>query len=86
MQRPDAVAVTRWIWLSAAGLGLVFGVAIVLTPSTCRSAPLWVVWASLAVALTCAAGAVFGYGVARGLAFLPCVRSVCRTCLSRSQA
>jgi hypothetical protein len=46
-------------------LGFVLGVGIVLTPSTAREAPLWVVWASLAVSLTSAAGAVFGYGVAR---------------------
>jgi hypothetical protein len=65
VQRPNVVAVTGWVWLVAAGLGLVLGGAIVLTPSTCRSAPLWVVWASLAVALTCAAGTVFAYGLAR---------------------
>lgn len=38
---------------------------IVLTPSVTRSAPLWPVWASLAVAVTSTAGAVFGYGLAR---------------------
>jgi hypothetical protein len=38
---------------------------IVLTPSAARGAPLWPVWASLAVALTSVAGAVFGYGLAR---------------------
>jgi len=43
----------------------VFGVMIVLTPSAVRGAQLWAVWASLAVALTCTAGAVFGYGLAR---------------------
>lgn len=37
---------------------------IVLTPSTARGAPLWPVWASLAVALTSTAGVVFGYGLA----------------------
>src|SRR6266487_3344266 len=55
----------RLVRLSAVGLGFAFGFVIILTPSTCRSAPLWVVWASLAVALTSAAGAVFGYGLAR---------------------
>jgi hypothetical protein len=38
---------------------------IVLTPSAARGAPLWPVWASLAVARTSVAGAVFGYGLAR---------------------
>lgn len=45
--------------------GFVSGLVIVLTPSAARGAALWPVWASLAVALTCAAGAVFGYGLAR---------------------
>jgi hypothetical protein len=65
VQRPDSVAVTGLVRGSAAGLGFVFGVVIVLTPSTFRDAPLWPVWASLAVALTGAAGLVFGYGLAR---------------------
>jgi hypothetical protein len=59
------VAVTYLIRGSAAGLGFVSGVMIVLTPSTARGAPLWPVWASLAIALTSTAGAVFGYGLAR---------------------
>ena len=50
---------------SAAGLGVLSGVLIVLTPSADRGAALWPVWASLAVALTSTAGAVFGYGLAR---------------------
>jgi len=54
--------VVRW---SAAGLGFAAGLVIVLTPSASRGAPLWVVWASLAVALTSAAGGVVGYGLAR---------------------
>jgi len=65
MQRPKTVSVTQLVRGSAAGLGFVFGVMIVLTPSTARGAPLWVVWASLAVALTSTAGVVFGYGLAR---------------------
>ena len=36
-----------------------------LYPSAARGAPLWPVWASLAVALTSTAGLVFGYGLAR---------------------
>ena len=59
------VAVTYLVRGSAAGLGFVSGVMIVLTPSAVRGAPLWPVWASLAVALTSVAGAVFGYGLAR---------------------
>ena len=49
---------------------------IILTPSAARDAPLWPVWASVAVALTSTAGAVFGYGLARwaGLCALPPVR------------
>jgi len=65
MQRPKTVSVTQLVRGSAAGLGFVFGVVIVLTPSTIRGAPLWAVWASLAVALTSTAGVVFGYGLAR---------------------
>ena len=65
MKRPNTGAVPHLVRGSAVGLGLVLGVVIVLTPSTSRDAPLWVVWASLAVALTTAAGAVFGYGLAR---------------------
>ena len=59
------VTVTYLIRGSAAGLGFVSGVIIILTPSAARGAPLWPVWASLAVALTSTAGAVFGYGLAR---------------------
>jgi hypothetical protein len=65
VQRPNKVAVTHLVRGSAVVLGFVFGVVIVLTPSTSRDAPLWVVWASLAVALASAAGVVFGYGLAR---------------------
>ena len=50
---------------SAAGLRFGSGVMIVLTPSAARGAPLWPVWAVLAIALTSTAGAVFGYGLAR---------------------
>lgn len=62
---PKMVAVTYLVRGSAAGLGFVSGVMIVLTPSAARGAPLWPVWASLAIALTSTAGAVFGYGLAR---------------------
>ena len=65
MQRPKTLAVTHLVQGSAIGLGFVSGVLVVLTPSTARGAPLWPVWASLAVALTSTAGAVFGYGLAR---------------------
>jgi hypothetical protein len=58
-------AVTYLVRGSAVGLGVVSGVMIVLTPSAARGAALWPVWASLAVAPTSAAGAVFGYGLAR---------------------
>lgn len=50
---------------SAAALGFASGVMIVLTPSAVRGAPLWPVWAALAIALTSTAGMVFGYGLAR---------------------
>jgi hypothetical protein len=46
------------------GLGLAMGIGIVGT-SAHRDAPLWPVWASLAVALTTAAGAIFVYGFDR---------------------
>jgi hypothetical protein len=65
VQWPKTLAPTHLVRGSAIGLGFVFGVIIVLTPSTARGAPLWPVWASLAVALTSTAGAVFGYGLAR---------------------
>jgi hypothetical protein len=65
VQRPKKVTVNRLVRGSAAGLGFVLGVTIVLTPSAARGAPLWPVWASLAVALASTAGAVFGYGLAR---------------------
>jgi hypothetical protein len=59
------VAVSYLIRGSAIGLGFVSGVLIVLTPSTAHGAALWPVWASLAVAMTPAAGVVFGYGLGR---------------------
>jgi hypothetical protein len=45
-------------------LGAGFGLAVAWA-SAHRGSPQWVVWASLAVALTAASGAVFGYGLAR---------------------
>lgn len=58
-------------WLSgrgraylAPGLGLVFGILAVIT-STHKDAPLWWVWAPIAIALTTTAGAVFTYGLGR---------------------
>src|SRR5216683_6706901 len=42
-------------------LGLVVGVVVVAT-SPDQKAPLWLVWAPLAVALSTAGGAVFSYG------------------------
>jgi len=62
---PKMAAVTYLVRGSAVGLGFVSGMLIVLTPSAVRGAQLWPVWASLAVALTSVAGAVFGYGLAR---------------------
>ena len=62
---PKMTALTNRLWGLAVGLGFVCGVIIVFTPSAARGAALWPVWASLAVALTSAAGLVFGYGLAR---------------------
>jgi hypothetical protein len=45
-------------------LGLVFGILAVIT-SPHKDAPLWWVWAPIAVALTTTAGAVFTYGLDR---------------------
>jgi hypothetical protein len=50
--------------LAPVGLGLALGIVIVGT-SAYRNAPLWPVWASLAIALTTAAGAVFVHGFDR---------------------
>jgi hypothetical protein len=50
--------------LAPVGLGLAMAIGIVGT-SAHRDAPLWPVWASLAVALTTAAGAIFVYGFDR---------------------
>lgn len=51
---------------AAPALGLVVGLVIVRTVSkTDRQMPLWQVWASLGVALSTAAGAVFAYGLRR---------------------
>ncbi|MQA98284.1 MAG: hypothetical protein GEV11_28165 [Streptosporangiales bacterium] len=61
MQRPTI----RVAGVCSVGLGLVSGVAIVLTPTTVRSSPVWVVWAALAITLTTTAGAVFAYGLGR---------------------
>lgn len=61
MQRPTRFPAASPVLV---GLGLVFGVAFVLT-SPYRDAPLWWVWAPLAVAPTTTAGAVFGYGLDR---------------------
>lgn len=48
----------------AIGLGVAFGLSFVFT-SPLQNAPLWPVWASLAVALTTTAGAIFPYGLER---------------------
>lgn len=61
MQRPTRFPAASPVLV---GLGLVFGVAFVLT-SPYRDAPLWWVWAPLAVALTTTAGAFFGHGLDR---------------------
>jgi hypothetical protein len=55
---------SAWSWLAgfaAPALGLVFGTVLVLT-SPNQAAPLWLLWAPLAIALSTAAGAVFTYG------------------------
>lgn len=64
MRRPT---ITRacLVRLGTVGLGVALGIAIVLTPSAVQDAPLWVVWAALAIALTTTAGGVFGYGLDR---------------------
>jgi hypothetical protein len=64
VQRPNWIAAAALTRLAAVGLGFAFGMYFVLT-SLYRDAPLWSVWAALAVALTTAAGAVFGYGLDR---------------------
>lgn len=48
----------------APGLGLVLGIVAVFT-SAHKDAPLWWVWAPIAIALTTTAGAVFTYGLGR---------------------
>jgi hypothetical protein len=50
--------------IALVGLGAAFGLYFVFT-SAYRDAPLWPVWAPLAVALTATAGAVFRYGLDR---------------------
>jgi len=60
------VSVAGLARLAPIGLGFAFGIFSVLTStSSLKSAPLWPVWASLAVALTTTAGAVFPYGLDR---------------------
>ncbi|HEV7656199.1 MAG TPA: hypothetical protein VGP36_15910 [Mycobacteriales bacterium] len=54
---------TAYRWVPIA-VGLVFGGWFVAT-SAYRDQPLWTVWAPLVVALTTAAGVIFGYGVDR---------------------
>ena len=44
--------------------GVAFGSAVALTSPSRGSQP-WLVWAALAISLTAASGAVFGYGLAR---------------------
>src|SRR6266545_2128063 len=61
MQRLNMVSLAR---LAPIGLGVAFGLFFVFT-SPLQHAPLWPVWASLAVALTTTAGAVFPYGLDR---------------------
>lgn len=61
MRRALALAAYRWLPI---GIGVVFSGWFVRS-SAYRNQPLWVVWAPLALALTTAAGAVFGHGIDR---------------------
>lgn len=59
----------RWWQRTPARIGMViagaaFGLFVAATSDN-RDAPQWIVWASLAVALTAASGTVFGYGLAQ---------------------
>ena len=45
-------------------VGVAFGTAVALT-SAARGTEPWLIWAALAISLTAASGAVFGYGLAR---------------------
>ena len=45
-------------------VGVAFGTAVALT-SAARGTQPWLIWAALAISLTAASGAVFGYGLAR---------------------
>ncbi len=63
MRRLNMVSLARLVPI---GLGVAFGLSFVFTsPLQHAHAPLWPVWASLAVGLTTAAGAVFPYGLDR---------------------
>jgi hypothetical protein len=63
VQRPTQTGLLRCV---PVGLGAALGIGIVLTSSDAvRAAPLWWVWAPLAVALTTTGGAVFVYGLDR---------------------
>jgi hypothetical protein len=59
----------RWWQRAPARTGMVIAGAayglFVATTSDNRDAPQWIVWATLAVTLTAASGAVFGYGLAQ---------------------
>lgn len=61
MQRPTKVSLMR---LAGPVLGLVIGVTLVST-SPNKAAPLWSVWAPLALALSATGGVVFVYGFNR---------------------
>ncbi len=61
MQRLNMVSLARF---APIGLGVAFGLSFVFT-SPLQDAPLWPVWASLAVGLTTTAGAIFPYGLDR---------------------
>jgi hypothetical protein len=63
------LSVVRWWctgWARAVYVvtGVAFGSAVSLT-SASRGTERWLVWAALAISLTAASGAVFGYGIAR---------------------
>jgi hypothetical protein len=64
MHRPNRVSVAGLTRLAPVGLGLAFGLYLILT-SAYRDAPLWPVWAPIVVALTTTAGSVFPYGLNR---------------------
>lgn len=66
MRQPNVVPVARLVRTLPVGLGAAIGLYVVLTSSSAtRAAPMWWVWAPLALAFTTTGGAVFLYGLDR---------------------